>query len=326
MVTPTTRRATPAGRTVANLTVPAALAAALVLDRALGEPPGVVHPVARFGQAMEAVERRVWVDRRARGAVYAAGGVGAAALAGGALGHRGGVARVWVGLVVATYVAVAGRALESAAEEVEAALAAGDLAAARDRVRALVGRDVSRLDEAEVVRAVVESLAENTVDAVTAPLVWAAVAGAPGVLAYRAVNTLDAMVGHRSPRYERFGWAAARADDAANWVPARVTALAVAAVRPRRGVAVLRAVRSQAPAHPSPNAGVVEAAFAAALGVTLGGVNGYEGRTEGRPLLGCGPAPERRHIAAAIRLSRAATVAVWAATALRALATGRVGA
>jgi adenosylcobinamide-phosphate synthase len=286
-----------------------AVALALIADRAFGEPPAAVHPVARFGQLMEAAEGRWWADRRRTGAVFAVAGVGLAATVGLVATRAGRSGRVG-GLAAATYVAVAGRALCDAADQVADALRDGDLDAARTRVRDLVGRETAQLDEGEVVRATVESVAENTVDAVIAPLVWAALAGAPGVLAHRASNTLDAMVGHRSPRYERFGWASARADDVANWLPARVTAGAVAAVRPARAVAVLQAVRSQASAHPSPNAGVSEAAFAAALGVTLGGTNRYGGRTEIRPRLGSGPAPGVDHIAAACRLSRHATYAV----------------
>ena len=166
---------------------------------------------------------------------------------------------------------------------------------------------------AGVARAVIETLAENTVDAVTAPLFWAAVGGAPAVLAHRAVNTLDAMVGHRTERYRRFGWAAARADDVANWVPARLTGLAVAAVRPSRAGAIARAVRRDAPAHPSPNGGVVEAAFAAALGVRLGGRNTYGDVVEDRGTLGTGPPPGSADIRAAIHLARS-TVAMLAIT------------
>jgi adenosylcobinamide-phosphate synthase len=175
---------------------------------------------------------------------------------------------------------------------------------------ALVGRDVNRLDAAEISRAVVESVAENTVDAIVAPVFWAAVAGAPGVLAYRAVNTLDSMVGHRSPRYARFGWASARADDVAAWVPARLTALLVAAVRPASAVRVWGAVRTQAPAHPSPNAGVAEASFAAALGLRLGGRNYYGQRIEVRPALGDGRPAEVRDVERARVLSRDVTVAL----------------
>ena len=304
----------------------AALASALVLDRLLGEPPDRYHPVALFGRGMSRVEERVWADRRATGALYTAGGVAAAgltgaALSGPALGRAGvtrrGAGRRWSALVAATWIAVAARALEEAAGVVDWALAAGDIDRARRDLRSLVGRRTEDLDEEGIVRAVVESVAENTVDAVTAPLLWAALGGAPAVLAYRAVNTLDAMVGHRSPRHERFGWASARTDDAANWIPARLTALLVIAVRPHRAGAVRRAVAEQAPAHPSPNAGVVEAAFAAALGLRLGGVNDYAGRIEDRPLLGWGRSPVRADIAAACRLSRHVTAALvallWAA-------------
>ena len=126
-----------------------------------------------------------------------------------------------------------GRTLAAEASAVDALLAAGDLAAARRRLTHLVGRRTEQLDEAEIARAVIESVAENTSDAVVAPLFWGAVAGLPGLLAYRAVNTLDAMVGHHSPRYERFGWASARADDIANYLPARLTAAAGGRVAPR---------------------------------------------------------------------------------------------
>ncbi len=193
------------------------------------------------------------------------------------------------------------------------ALEAGDLEAARRWLPRLVGRDVRRLDAAGMARAVIESVAENTSDGIVAPALYAAVGGARGTLAYRAVNTLDSMVGHRDARYRRFGWASARADDAANLVPARVTALLVAAVRPKAAGAVWRAVRRDAGAHPSPNAGVVEAAFAAALGLRLGGTNHYRGRAEERPFLGPpdGRVPQVEDIARAIRCSRHVTTALF---------------
>ena len=298
-----------------------ALWAAVVADRLLGEPPAAAHPVALFGRAMAKVEERMWADRRARGLAYTLAGAGGAAALGAALPRRS-PGRRGVTVTLATYLAIAATALARAATAVAGALQREDLPAARLLLRSLVGRETAALDQAEVVRATVESLAENTVDAVTAPLLWAMCLGAPGVLAYRAVNTLDAMVGHRSPRYERFGWAAARADDVANWIPARVTALAVAVVRPHRARAVLRAVRDQAPAHPSPNAGVVEAAFAAAMGIELGGSNDYAGRIEVRPVLGAGEVPAERHIEEACRLSRHATLAICVALSAVAVAAG----
>jgi adenosylcobinamide-phosphate synthase len=153
----------------------------------------------------------------------------------------------------------------------------------------------------------VESVAENTSDAVVAPLFWGALAGLPGLLGYRAVNTLDAMIGHRSPRYLRFGWAAARLDDAANWLPARLAAVLTAAIAPSVAgspAAAWRAWRRDARQHPSPNAGVVEAAFAGSLGVRLGGTNSYQGRAEVRGVLGDGRPVAVADIARAVRLSR----------------------
>ena len=266
----------------------------LAADRLLGEPTRVPHPVAAFGTAMGHLERWCYAPTRPPGVAYAAAGVTIGASAG----------RLARSTALATYVAVAGRALGEAALAVNTALDAGDLDAARRLLPALVGRDPSDLDEKEICRAVVESVAENTVDAVIAPLLWAALAGGPGALGYRAVNTMDAMVGYRSARYREFGWAAARLDDAANWVPARVTALLVAAARPSRAAAVAHAVRRDAPGHPSPNAGVAEAAFAAALGLRLGGENRYGERIELRPALGEGRPPERADITRAVRLSR----------------------
>lgn len=279
------------------------VALGLLADRVLGEPSVRPHPVSLFGRAMRAVERRVYRDSRGAGVVHAAAGVSMGVGAGALVRST----------AVATYVSVAGRALWDAALSVGAALDEGDLETARQRLPALVGRDAAGLDEKELARAVVESVAENTVDAVVAPAVWAGVLGARGALGYRAVNTMDAVVGHRSARYERYGWASARLDDVAAWVPARMTAALVAAVRPRAAGVVWRAVREDAPAHPSPNAGVAEAAFAAALGLRLGGENRYGERVELRPALGDGRPPEPGDIAAAVRLSSDVT---WALTAL----------
>ena len=269
-----------------------AVALGLLADRVFGEPATALHPVALFGKTMSAVEQAIHRDRRDAGILHA--GIGTA------IGFGAGLVST---TALATYTAVAGRALGEAALEIEAALVDGDLEHARELLPALVGRDPRGLDENEVCRAVVESVAENTVDAAVAPALWAMTAGGAGALGYRAVNTLDAMVGHHSPRYERFGWASARLDDAANFVPARVTAALVALARPRRATAVRRAVLRHAPSHPSPNAGVSEAAFAAALGVRLGGESRYGDRMEIRPPLGDGRAPACHDIARAVRLS-----------------------
>lgn len=295
------------------MTAGPAIASGWVLDRVFGEPPAGWHPVARFGSLMHAIERRTYRPTRAAGVRHLAIGVTIGIAAGVAaerlVGKRAAAA-------LAAVVSIAGRMLADEADAVLTKLEHGDLAGARDRVRSLVGRDTSDLDETELCRAVIESLAENTVDAVVAPLCWAAVAGAPGVLVHRAANTLDAMVGHRSARYVQFGWASARFDDAMNYVPARVAVLATAALRPRRLGAIARAVRSDARAHPSPNGGVIEAAAAAALGVRLGGENRYDGRRESRGVLSDGPEPD----IAAARRAISLTTAVGALVAVGVIA------
>ncbi len=283
------------------------------LDALVGEPPSAIHPVVLFGRAMGVVERRTYRDGFFPGALYAVVGV--------ALGVTSGL--LVRSSALATAISVAGRSLAKAAGDVGVALSAGDLNRARDLLPSLVGRDPRELDESEIARAVVESVAENTVDAVVAPMLWGAVAGAPGALGYRAVNTMDAMVGHRSERYQRYGTASARLDDAANWVPARVCAVLVAAVRPRAMRSIAHAVRTQAPLHPSPNSGVAEAAFAAALEVSLGGRNVYGSRVEVRPKLGVGRPARVDDIAAVVRLRRDVTVAAAALLCLVALLKGR---
>ncbi len=287
---------------------PLGAATGILLDRGLGELPAAAgpHPVAVFGSLMLAVERRLWRDdslARAAGVAHTAVGVAIGALAGAAARST----------AATTYVAVAGRLLHDTALDIADALDAGDLDGARARLPSLAGRDPSGLDEADVARAVVESVAENTVDAVVAPALWGAVLGGPGALGYRAINTLDSMVGHRSDRYERYGWASARLDDAAGWLPARATVAQVTAVRPAAAADVWRAVRGDAPGHPSPNAGVAEAAFAAALGIRLGGTNRYGERVEHRPRLGDGRPPTTADVHHAVRLSRDVSLALAAA-------------
>lgn len=293
--------------------------------------PAHWHPVAGFGRCATAVERLLYADRRRSGATYTAvlvGGAVALGAAAEAVGRRHPVAGAAL-TAGATWTVLGGTSLarhgDALARELgapspryewhsrpnlsdESATRQGvDLDAARARLPSLCGRDPSVLDAAGLARAGVESLAENTSDAVVAPLLWGAVAGMPGLLGYRAVNTLDAMVGYRSPRYGRFGWASARLDDLANLVPARVTALLFAALAPAVGgspAEALRAWRRDSPAHPSPNAGPVEAAAAGALGIGLGGRTAYPHGVEDRPRLGSGPPPNPGDLLRAARLSR----------------------
>ncbi|GCB00654.1 cobalamin biosynthesis protein [Mycolicibacterium sp. NCC-Tsukiji] len=262
------------------------------------------HPVALFGTAAVALERRTYSDNRLAGAGHAA-----ALLVGlGALGlglervARGPVAKTLV-TAAATYTVLGGTSLARTGADMAARLERGDVAAARELLPSLCGRDPSALDADGLARAALESVAENTSDAQVAPILWGAVAGVPGLLVYRGANTLDAMIGHLNPRYTRFGWAAARFDDVLNYGPARVTGLCVMAAS-RRPAAAWRAWRADAHKHPSPNAGVAEASFAGALGVRLGGATQYAHRLEMRPTLGAGPAPVPADLRHAVRLTR----------------------
>jgi adenosylcobinamide-phosphate synthase len=301
--------------------VSGALLAAYAADLALGDPRRW-HPVAGFGKLATRVERAAYAPSRARGAVFAAALIGSAALAGELAARRLGRRAA---LLALTWTALGGRSLVREATRVAAALDAGELDAARATLPALAGRDAAALDERGIARAVVESVAENTGDAVVGPLLWAAVAGPAGAAGYRAANTLDAMVGRRDERYERFGWAAARIDDVLSWPGARAAAALAAACAPVAGGsprAAWRTLRRDGAAHPSPNAGRLEAAFAGALGVRLGGPLTYAGRAEHRPHLGDGREPTANDIRRAARLSlavgtAAATLAAAAASSLR---------
>ena len=299
-------------------------AVGLLADRMLGEPPDWWHPVARFGQSMLALEDQMYADSRASGIAFSLVGIGGAGVAGFALER---LLRRFTSPTTARFfstaftssLAIAGKMLTNIAREIEEPLTEENIDNARQQLRALVGRDTNELDEIDVARAVIESVAENTVDAVVAPALWAAVFGSSGAAAYRAANTLDAMVGHRSRRYARFGWASARIDDVANWVPARCTAMLVMLVRPASARAILRTVRRDAPAHPSPNSGVAEAAFAAAIDVRLGGVNRYGDRTEDRGTLGNGRSADAKGIEASRALLRDVTSALAALLAVLSL-------
>jgi adenosylcobinamide-phosphate synthase len=306
----------------------AGLAAGYLLDAVLGDPRRF-HPVAGFGTAAGVLERKLYAPDRRSGAAFAAVAVGVPALAGAAAAaatRRHPVARAAL-VAAATWTVLGGRTLRREARLMADHLENDDLGDARGRLGNLCGRDPSRLDEPELARATVESVAENTSDAVVAPLLWGGVLGLPGLLAYRAANTLDAMVGHRSPRYARFGTASARLDDVLNLAPSRLTGLLTIVVSPLAGGSpreTLRVWRRDRNDHPSPNAGQCESAMAGALGVRLGGRNVYFGRSETRPLLGDGPRPSAVHLRKAARLSGAVGLAAAGIAAGVALLRGRV--
>jgi adenosylcobinamide-phosphate synthase len=278
----------------------------VIVDQCVGDPRRG-HPVALFGGAAARLERAMWRDDRAAGGAYAA------VLVGGAVGlglllRRGSARTLFAATAAGTWAALGSRSLFDEAGTVDAHLGRGDLPSARRQLTHLVGRRTDELDEPEIARAVIESVAENTSDAVIAPLFWGAAAGLPGLLGYRAINTLDAMVGHHNPRYENFGWASARADDIVNYIPARLTAMLTAVAAPLVGGRtreVISVVRRDGRRHPSPNAGMTEAAFAAALGVRLGGRNEYGTRVEERPILAAdGRAAVAADLERAVRLGR----------------------
>lgn len=274
--------------------------------------------MAGFGTGAARLETHTYADSRGAGALHT--GLLLGGLAGlGWVAGRGD--RIWV-TAAATYVALGGTSLNRVGHQMSRLLTTDDVAGARRLLPSLCGRDPAALDASGLTRATVESLAENTSDAQVAPLYWAAIGGVPGVLVYRGANTLDAMIGHRSPRYHHFGWAAARFDDLLNYVPARLTGVLAVLCAPVVGgspVAALRAWRRDAARHPSPNAGVAEASFAGALGVRLGGPTQYAHQLEIRPTLGDGRIPGVADVARAVRLSRAVQAAAAAVAVLLAV-------
>ncbi|WP_275287187.1 adenosylcobinamide-phosphate synthase CbiB [Halomonas elongata] len=291
----------------------ALIAAALAIDLWLGDPSWLPHPVVGIGRGIARLER-AWnhgpAEARRRRGVWLA-----VVVVGGTWGLAWGLLTVLAGVSSGLSIAVelvllattfATRGLAEAARAVAEPLHRGDLPAARRALGRIVGRDTEALDESRLARGTVETVAENTVDGITAPLCWALLGGAPLALAYKAVNTLDSMVGYRSPRYEDFGRASARLDDAVNWLPARFTALAMwlaaRLVVGGRTKGALAATRREAPRHPSPNAGWPEAMVAHLLGVELGGLNHYNGRPSHRATLGRARQPLAvGHIERAIR-------------------------
>ncbi len=297
---------------------------AAALDAALGDPRRFPHPVRAMGTVISWFDHRIRSLCRTDQALRIAGICLAVGLPAGVysvatflitqaasfsplLGQA-----VGIGLA---YTTLAGRDLFDHVQAVSRELERENLAGARETVAMIVGRDSATLTQPEIVRATVETIAESTSDGIIAPLVYLTLGGAPLALAYKAINTLDSMVGHRDIRYEYFGWASARLDDVMNWLPARLTgtfiALAAGLVigqwsRVRASWDILHRDRDK---HASPNSGRPEAAMAGALGVQLGGRNYYDGVAQDRPLIGDGQttlSPD--HIAQALRIMVATCV------------------
>ncbi|MBC8121677.1 MAG: cobalamin biosynthesis protein CobD [Gemmatimonadaceae bacterium] len=280
------------------------LGCAYMLDRLLGDPPHWYHPVQAMGSVIRLAEKfalsriKSSSGRRGAGIVLTLALVSGSALSGLLLIDLAARLHPWLGSlfeVVILAACFANRSLGDAARSVLIPLATGDLPQARIVLSSYVGRDTQNLPEPEILRATLETVAENTTDGVTAPIFYAVLGGAPLALAFKAVSTLDSMIGYRDEPYTHFGWFAAKADDLLNWLPARLTALTLAALS-AKPAQVIRLVRRDAGRDPSPNSGVSIVAFAAALGVRLGGENYYRGILKPKPYLGdaCFPlTPER---------------------------------
>jgi len=274
---------------------PSILLTALILDLLLGDPRRLPHPVVGIGRlisALEGILRRLVRDELSGGAVLLVGVVGTTwllpffALKGAYAVHPflGFSAAAWL-----SYTCLAARSLHAESKLVADRLSAGDLDGARYYLSRIVGRDTDGLTEHEMWRALVETVAENTSDGVIAPLFYLMLGGPALGLAYKAVNTLDSMVGYRNERYLLFGRASARFDDLANWIPARLTGLLVVAAAPLVGLSARGAFRimlRDRGNHSSPNSGFPEAAAAGALGVRLGGTNRYFGKPVEKPTIG----------------------------------------
>jgi len=292
---------------------------ALVLDAGVGWPAAlyarVGHPVGGFARAISWFERR-WNRpggrRRWLGALAAAVLVGGTFAAGWAVEQtvRAMLGRWWwVAAAVLAWPALAQRSLDDHVRPIARALAAGDLPAARAAVSMIVGRDTDALAEAGVARAGIESLAESFCDGVVAPLFWLLLLGLPGAWAYKAINTADSLVGHREDRWREYGWASARADDLANLVPARLSAVLLCVAAGGQGSGTI--LRDHA-RHASPNAGWPEAAMAGALGVALGGPVAYDGAVQDKPWIGGeGRAAGAADVRRALTVYRRACVLLW---------------
>ncbi|MFH1996210.1 MAG: adenosylcobinamide-phosphate synthase CbiB [Candidatus Omnitrophota bacterium] len=294
-----------------------AIVCAYCLDLLLGDPAWLPHPVRMIGRAitrLEAALRNIFKNERAAGVVLTmsvVGGVylgvaGIVLLAGAIHPYAG-----WAATVGALYFAFATKDLSAQSMGVYRALNEEDLALARSRLSMIVGRDTASLSKEEIVRATVETVAEGTVDGIVAPLFYALLGGAPLALAYKAVNTLDSMVGYRNERYVKFGWASAKLDDAANYIPARLSAFFLplaAVITGNDGRESLATARRDGRKHPSPNSGISEAAMAGALNVTLGGLSHYNGVVSNKPHIGSGTElPTKDHIEKSVRISLVAS-------------------
>lgn len=299
----------------AELWLPAAV---LAVEACIGYPHAlytrIAHPVVWIGRLIDALERR-WNDpsrsdaaRRALGIVTILIVAGSAGAVGYAI--QAGSQQLPFGALIVVLIATTGlaqRSLYTHVRDVVRPLARNDLGAAREAVSKIVGRDTAQLTPSGVAAAAIESLAESFNDGIVAPAFWLAVGGLPGLFAYKALNTADSLIGHREPRWRMFGWAAARGDDLANLIPARLAGLLIVVA----GGGGLGVMWRDAPRHASPNAGWPEAAMAGALHVELGGAASYEGVAHDRPLFGAGRRPQVEDLGHALQVHLEACALLW---------------
>jgi adenosylcobinamide-phosphate synthase len=282
------------------------------LDLIFGDPEWLPHPVRGMGKLTEYLEKKLRAsisNQILSGAVLATAVVGIAYL--GAFFTIRFIEQInrWAGFILSTlliFTTLSTRSLGQEARSVYQSLKSGDIKSARKKLSLIVGRDTKALNQDEIIRATVETVAENSVDGVISPLFYAALGGAPLALAYKAINTLDSMIGYENERYLYFGWFSAKLDDLANYIPARLSILLVplaSLILRRRALNTLCVILRDGKKSPSPNAGIPEAGFAGALGIQLGGVNYYQGKRVSKPLLGVeAKQRDEQHIIEAIHL------------------------
>lgn len=301
-----------------TLIVIAATLLALVFDAIVGDPPKLPHPVRLIGNVISGLTKRLNHGKRRtlRGALVTFLTVGGTMLTVSLImlvTYRIHFLVGFVTEVILIGMALAQTSLKQAAMAVYTPLVAGDFEEARTKLGWIVGRDTMHLEEDDIVRGVVETVSENTSDGVTAPLFYALLFGAVGVWTYKAINTLDSMIGYKNDKYAEFGTCSAKLDDVANYIPSRITGLLMVLLTknytaqnlPER----LRRWWQDAKVHPSPNSGYLEAATAVQLGVQLGGYNQYEGVTSYRQVMGEKQVPlTRNHILQAINQMHVATI------------------
>lgn len=271
-----------------------AITFAYIIDLVIGDPPNWPHPVRWIGALIHKLETSLNKGhyRKLKGVAMLA----VVLLAAGGISFL--IIRFFYGIHpiagilaegILIFTAIAQKSLKEAAMDVYVPLEQGEMEEAREKLSYIVGRDTDSLDEPGIVRAAVETVAENTSDGITAPLFWAFIGGAPLALLYRAINTCDSMVGHRNERYGEFGWASARVDDIANWIPSRLTSICIMLTQKPEHTSAIEAwgiLLRDARSHPSPNSGWGEAAVAALLGIQLGGINFYKGVISNRATMG----------------------------------------